>query len=222
MFGIEEYKSTDIDDDRADYCLDLNLPVPDDMPRFDIVTDFGTAEHVYNISQVLDNMHRLLPPGGIALHCVPAFAFTNHGFYTPNPNLFIEFAHSNNYELIDFSYVDNMFVREKLLSSHHEEDLDFDSLPIQLEDMQDTQHFMTKLVLQYHDNIISSDTRRMLSELAPPGDADPPPYPSSSYHMCFVFDLVFVAMMKPLTEAPVVPPLQKMSGVTAMRQTPVG
>src|SRR5579862_643548 len=135
LFGITDYRSLDVSDDRADFALDLNEPVPEQLPRFDAVTDFGTAEHVFDIAQVFSTMHRLLAPGGLALHCVPAFAFPNHGFYTPNPNVFVELAYANGYELVDFSYVDNMFVRERLLNQARVPPLDFERLPIQLDDL---------------------------------------------------------------------------------------
>ena len=112
LFGIQSYLSTDLDDARATYKLDLN-EVATTLPKCDVVTNFGTAEHVFNIGHVFETMHLALKPGGLSLHVVPAFGFVNHGFYTPNPNLFIEFARANDYSVVDFSYVDNMFVRER-------------------------------------------------------------------------------------------------------------
>jgi len=214
LFGIEEYRSADRDDDRADYNLDLNVPLGGmNLPVFDVVTNFGTAEHVFDIAQVFASMHDLLAPGGLALHVVPAFAFPNHGFYTPNPNVFVEFARANQYELLDFSYVDNMFVRDRTLSAV--DGLDFDALRIRLEDMTDTQHFMTKVVLTFYENLVADETRRALADLAP--DAETKRYPSADYHLCFVFDLVFVAMVKPRDKRPLVPPIQRMEGVAPLR-----
>ena len=216
LFGLSEYSSADLHDERADYRFDLNVPATD-LPRFDVVTDFGTAEHVFDIAQVLKTMHRLLVPGGLALHCVPAFAFPNHGFYTPNPNLLIELARANDYELVDFSYVDNMFVRERMLALAGKGAVAFDRLPIQLADMADTQHFMTKVVLQFHRNILAPETRSALTGLVPslPTRA---PYPSDKHHMCFVFDLMFVAMIKPKAERPLVAPIQRIEGVNLIPQ----
>ncbi|AXK79076.1 class I SAM-dependent methyltransferase [Pseudolabrys taiwanensis] len=217
LFGPKEYKSADLTDDRADYRFDLNSPI-EELPRFDVVTDFGTAEHVYNIAQVFDTMHKLLVPGGLALHCVPAFAFPNHGFYTPNPNLFIEFARANNYELVDFSYVDNMFVRERTLALAENGTLSFDRLPIQLSDLDNTQAFMTKVVLQFYSNIRSAETKSALKGLAP-SLGRWAPYPSDKHHMCYVFDLMFVAMIKPQGEhRPLNAPIQRMEGVNLIPQ----
>ncbi|MCC7049991.1 MAG: class I SAM-dependent methyltransferase [Alphaproteobacteria bacterium] len=214
LFGVAAYSSADLDDTRATYKVDLNR-VPQGLPQFDIVTDFGTAEHVYDIARVFETMHALLKPGGLALHVVPAFAFPNHGFYTPNPNLFIEFARANEYRLIDFSYVDNMFVRERLQATRPPQGIDFDALPIRLQDMENTQVFMTKVVRQFHANLTAADTREVLEALSP-ADRDAAPYPADRHHLCFVFDLMFIALRKPEIEAAIRPPIQRMEGVAPL------
>jgi SAM-dependent methyltransferase len=217
LFGVEKYCSADLDDDRATYKLDLNRAA-EGLPQFDIVTDFGTAEHVYDIARVFETMHALLKPGGVALHVVPAFAFSNHGFYTPNPNLFVEFARANGYRLLDFSYVDNMFVREKLQAERPPCRFEFDGLPIQLHDMEDTQTFMTKVVRRFHANILSGETRAVLESLSP-GDAGDATYPAERHHLCFVFDLMFVALAKPMREQKLRAPIQRMEGVAPLDGT---
>jgi SAM-dependent methyltransferase len=214
LFGVNEYRSADLDDDRATYKLDLNRTA-EGLPRFDIVTDFGTAEHVYDIARVFESMHALLKPGGLAMHVVPAFAFPNHGFYTPNPNLFVEFARANNYRLVDFTYVDNMFVREKLAAERPPREFDFDALPIRLQDMENTQVFMTKVVRQFHANVTATETREILDALSPggkPGEA----FPADRHHLCFVFDLIFVALAKPMREQKLRAPIQRMEGVAPL------
>jgi SAM-dependent methyltransferase len=213
LFGVTSYASADLDDDRATYGIDLNRRV-DGLPKFDIATDFGTAEHVYDIARVFETMHALLKPGGVALHVVPAFAFPNHGFYTPNPNLFVEFARANDYRLLDFAYVDNMFVREKL-QAERGRGIDFDELPIRLEDMKNTQAFMTKVVRRFHANILADDTRRVLEALSP-GEPGDPPYPADRHHLCFVFDQLFVALAKPARERELRAPVQRMEGVAPL------
>jgi SAM-dependent methyltransferase len=182
-----------------------------------LISIIRTAEHVYDIGRVFELMHRVLRPGGLAVHCVPAFAFPNHGFYTPNPNLFVEFARANDYELIDFSYVDNMFVREKQMADNGIGDFSFDALPIQLTDMEETGRFMTKTVLQFHRNLMAPETRAALGGLAPELPADTT-FPSEKFNLCFVFDLIFIAMQKPNQERPLVAPIQSMTGVAPLPQ----
>jgi hypothetical protein len=110
-----------------------------------------------------------------------------------------------------------MFVRERQLALAGEGTIGFDQLPIQLADMSNTQQFMTKVVLQFHRNILAPQTRAALAGLVPqlPPDA---PYPSEQHHMCFVFDLMFVAMIKPEEHRPLVAPIQRMEGVEPVPQ----
>jgi SAM-dependent methyltransferase len=80
VFGYDRYRSIDLADSRADWHCDLNHPI--DIPeRFDMITNFGTAEHIFDIAEVFRSMHALLRPGGIQLHVMPAYGDVNHGFY---------------------------------------------------------------------------------------------------------------------------------------------
>jgi SAM-dependent methyltransferase len=206
LFGISHYESADLDDDRADYRWDLNDP-PSDLPKFDVVTDFGTIEHVYDLAAAMGAIHRLLKPGGLALHVVPVFAYPNHGFHTPNPNYFVEFARANGYAVADFSYVDNMFVRDQLQATRLGERFDFGSLPIKLRDMEDTRLFINKVVARFHANFLAPETREVMCSRAP--HLSPSEYPSEGFDLCYVFDLQFVALVKPDEERPVVTPIQR-------------
>jgi len=211
MFGINKYHSADIDDDRATIKIDLNNVTLDVETKFDVITNFGTAEHVFNIGNVFKTMHECLKPGGLSLHAVPSFGFVNHGFYTPNPNLFIEIARVNNYKIIDFSYVDNMFVREFWHRNNYKSRFDFEKLEIKLRDMENTQLFMTKIVNLFLDNSASKVTKEILNDLNGRKysffNKDRPE------HMCFLFDHVFVALEKPLFSSPFRVPIQRMEGV---------
>src|SRR5215467_10326298 len=73
LFSLGPYASIDAVDERATYRLDLNLPVKS-LPEFDVVTNFGTTEHVFNIGEAFRTIHNLTKPGGVSLHCVPCFA----------------------------------------------------------------------------------------------------------------------------------------------------
>lgn len=213
MFGARSYTSIDLDDPIAVHRLDLNRPVPESIGQFAVVTNFGTAEHVFNIGQLFATIHDLLKEGGVSLHVCPSFAFVNHGFYNVNPNLYVEMARKNDYEVVDFSYVDNMFVRDQLQPGRAVP-FDFDSLPIKLADMESTQHFMTKVVAQFTENLHSDDTREMLHRLSPEMAAAQRRFPGPDFHICFVFDLAFVALRKRKPgRGDFVMPIQDMSGV---------
>lgn len=216
LFGLTSYASLDIEDERASYRLDLNCAV-DRLPEFDVVTNYGTLEHVFNIGQAFRTVHKLTRPGGLSLHCVPGFAFINHGFYSVNPNVLVEMARANGYDLVDFSYFDNAFVRNVRLGREGIDGFRLDELPIRLADMTRTQSFMTKVVELFHRNLNSIETRSELAALDPSLSAGPPEdYPSRRYHLCFVFDLVFVAMRRPIERSEFVMPLQNPSGVAPL------
>jgi hypothetical protein len=107
LFGFVSYRSTDPYDGRADFTLDLNTAVQ--APELvDLVADFGTTEHVFNVGNVFAFTHNSLRPGGIALKVLPAFGDNTHGFYNIHPTVYFDVARVNGYEMVDFRYVNNM------------------------------------------------------------------------------------------------------------------
>ena len=218
LFGLGTYSSIDVDDKRATYAQNLNENISG-LPEFDVVTNFGTTEHVFNIGQAFKTVHELTKPGGISLHCVPCFAFVNHGFYTVNPNVLVEFARANCYDIVDFSYYDNAFVRNAELSRNGNFDkFRMEFLPIKLRDMEDSQTFMTKVVDLYYRNLRARNTRKILAALNPSGRRwRSEQYPSRDFHICFVFDLIFFAMRRPQERLSFVMPIQNASGVPPLK-----
>jgi SAM-dependent methyltransferase len=158
LFGARSYAALDLFDPRAAIVHDLNDPL-DTAQQFDVICDFGTIEHVFNIGQGFSSLHRLLAPGGLLLCAPPSYGFINHGFYTINPVLFTQLAMANAYDVVDYHYVDNWFVRCAERDQAVDQPFDFDSLPIRLEDMQDLPAFMTKVALQFQANLASRSTQ---------------------------------------------------------------
>jgi SAM-dependent methyltransferase len=159
MFGATRYRSTDLFDDRADWMLDFNEVVR--LPeQFAVATNFGTAEHVFNIGNVFRSIHNAIRPGGVALHVLPAFGDVDHGFYNIHPTTYFDLAAANNYTIEDICYVDRWDIRNKALEADLAADFDFDALPIQ------TKHLTQRRVLQrlvterFIENYSHSDTRR--------------------------------------------------------------
>jgi hypothetical protein len=155
IFGARSYCSVDAFDDRAKYKADLNEIVPQ-IGRFDVVTNFGTVEHVFNITTAFASIHRLLRVGGISLHAMPALAYLNHGFYNVNPCFFTDLSRANRYELVDLYYVDNFYVRMLRQDKAKDVPFDFGALPITSEDMRDTrifQSFMAKAASRFAANV---------------------------------------------------------------------
>ena len=104
LLGAASYTSVDRFDGRADLPLDLNLPY-DGEARFDTVTNFGTAEHVFNIGEVFNTLHRMTRPGGVMLHNLPALGHIDHGFWNIHPKTYVSLAEDNGYELLSLWYV---------------------------------------------------------------------------------------------------------------------
>jgi hypothetical protein len=101
-----QYASIDIDGSPNSILLDLNYDVVPDWARqkFDVVTNFGTTEHVANQLNAFKIIHDLTAPGGIMIHAVPAQGLVNHGLLKYNPKWFWMLARSNDYRWLDFDY----------------------------------------------------------------------------------------------------------------------
>lgn len=136
LFGAERYRSLDLTDPRSDWLRDCNEPFT--LPeRFDIVTNFGTAEHVFNIAALFQSVHNALKPGGVALHVLPAFGDIDHGFYNIHPTTYLDMAAANGYVIEDLCYVDRWDIRNRTLEENLISDFDFESIPIQMQHLRD-------------------------------------------------------------------------------------
>ena len=71
----------------ATHVLDLGRPI-DPEQQYDTIIDCGTAEHIFDVSQVLKNISCLCSFGGRIVHVLPANNFCGHGFWQFSPELF--------------------------------------------------------------------------------------------------------------------------------------
>ena len=127
--GLDEYVAVDFGDERAEVQHDLNEPL--DLGRkFSAVTNFGTAEHIFEVTAVLRSQYRHLAVGGVALMVLPTFGEINHGFYNLHPTLWTDLAVANNMEIGDLQYVDDVVGRSVKLDEEGTCQLDFDTMPI--------------------------------------------------------------------------------------------
>ncbi len=112
LLGLNDYHAADMDDERADFAIDLNQPVA--LGRtFDVITDFGTIEHVFNIGAAVKFIHDHLAVGGIALHVLPTRGDYNHGFFNIHSTFYLDLCSANGYELVDFKFLPG-FSRQSL------------------------------------------------------------------------------------------------------------
>lgn len=97
-----EYRALDIFDAENTILFDLNIHEPADALRekFDLVTNFGTTEHVINQYQAMKTVHELTRTGGIIYHDVPLAGYHVHGYFSYNPLLFMHLADANGYRII--------------------------------------------------------------------------------------------------------------------------
>lgn len=84
--------------------LDLNLP--HQLGKYDLVIDAGTTEHCFNIGQAMLNAADAVRVGGRILH-TPPLTMLNHGFYCIQPTMLYDFYVQNGWE------IEQMFVMIK-------------------------------------------------------------------------------------------------------------
>ncbi len=144
LFGFENYYSLDLNDSRADFTFDLNTPV-NIKKKFDVITNFGTSEHIFNIGSFYKNIHHLLNVNGIALHINPSYGDINHGFFNIHPNVYSSLIKANAYEQISLLYIDNYVGRNEFLLKNTSYTPDFTDLDINLGNLENNFGDMKKL-----------------------------------------------------------------------------
>jgi SAM-dependent methyltransferase len=100
-----EYHALDIFEDDKVTLYDLNLH---DLPEafknhFDLVTNFGTTEHVFDQVRCFRTMHDAAKAGGVLYTDVPMGGYLYHGYFLYTPLFFKHLALANDYEVI-FDY----------------------------------------------------------------------------------------------------------------------
>lgn len=83
---------------KASILHDLNLPLPDLEP-FDLVTNAGTTEHVFDQARCWTSIHDLAKPQGYIFAEQPCYGYPDHGFYCLQPTFFKDLARHNDYRI---------------------------------------------------------------------------------------------------------------------------
>lgn len=97
--GFKRYESID-KDDTGTISADLNYPYMSAV-EYDVVTNNGTGEHIFDQANLFRTIHNLCKVGGVMVHVLPWINWRNHGFYNFNPILFYDIAQDNGYEILD-------------------------------------------------------------------------------------------------------------------------
>jgi hypothetical protein len=98
--GIKNVRFVDVHASRGcEEIVDLNEPA--DLGKNDLVIDFGTSEHCFNVAQALKNAAEAVRVGGVIFHSVP-MCMPNHGFWNYSPTTFSDFYEQNGWK-VEFS-----------------------------------------------------------------------------------------------------------------------
>jgi hypothetical protein len=105
LLGIDKYSCIDLNKDYGAIPHDLNLPLRDKslFGRFDLVTDYGCNEHVFNIVDPFRTMHKLCKRQGIMV--IIQAAYNGNGYFNFDPSFFEGMAAANGYNILFSSYV---------------------------------------------------------------------------------------------------------------------
>lgn len=99
--GFKKYHNIDIAKHNENTIVqDLNYALTNIDQQYDLVTNNGTLEHIFNQYAVLKNMHDLCKKDGVMFHLVPFTGWIDHGLYNYNPNFFTALAKANKYEIL--------------------------------------------------------------------------------------------------------------------------
>lgn len=109
QLGAGTYASIDANG-MASIQADLNYPIGKrgEMEQFDLVTDFGTGEHILNQAQVYETLHDLCKPGGTIVLHRPNQGWNDHSFFNTHPTLIADLAAANDYEIIVLEVADEL------------------------------------------------------------------------------------------------------------------
>lgn len=99
--GID-YLALDIFEYESTMLFDLNTDSVSEEMRgaYDLVTNFGTTEHIIGQHNAMKVMHDLAKPSGLIYHDLPMGGYFYHGYFSYNPLFFHHLASSNEYEIV--------------------------------------------------------------------------------------------------------------------------
>src|SRR5688572_18677835 len=120
-----DYVSIDVNEEGGARFVDLNYWPNEaaELGKFDVVTNFGTTEHVANQASAFATVHHLLSPGGVAIHHVPMVHYLNHALVNLTPRFLLSLATLNDYTVMQ-TYVQSHCV-DKALPFHYGPDMLF-------------------------------------------------------------------------------------------------
>ncbi len=103
-----EHISIDINCEDGALPIDLDKPVPFIfLGQFDVITNYGTIDHVNNQYQVFKNVHDMCKKGGIMIHAFPLKGhWPKHCRYYYSEVFVKGLANACNYRIINYTILD--------------------------------------------------------------------------------------------------------------------
>lgn len=118
---VHLYKSIDLNGLYNSIKHDLNHPFTDEeyINKFDLVTDFGSCEHVFNVAEAYKTMHKLTKVNGLMI--VFQNLYNGNGYFTFDEGFFRGIAAANSYDIINCSYIISSYEKTSsgTLFEHH-------------------------------------------------------------------------------------------------------
>lgn len=108
--GVNKYTCIDIDEAHSSLNFDLNediLQKYNFCEQFDLVTNHGTTEHIFNQFAGFKNIHNLCKNGGYMQHILPIHKMLFHCMFNYQPYTFFSLARFNSYKIIKIELIDN-------------------------------------------------------------------------------------------------------------------
>ena len=105
--GFKNYDCIDADGTNNALVFDLNHNIQKKynfQKKYDLVTNLGTSEHVFNQKNCFLNIHNLAKKDGLIFNILPFEGQFNHCYFNYHPVFFYDLALFNNYEILGFWY----------------------------------------------------------------------------------------------------------------------
>ena len=118
IFDYKEYMALDLQGTAHSINFDLNNEYKGDK-KYDVVTNIGTSEHIFNQLAVFKTIHNIVTAEGLIIHQLPGQGYYDHGFYNYQPTFFFDLALANNYQIFGFWMYDNN--KKELINVHKRE-----------------------------------------------------------------------------------------------------
>ena len=97
--GCKRYESIDANG-RGSITFDLNRKWHGKTAQFDLVTDFGTTEHIFNQAEVWRTIHVLTKRHGFIAFDKPSQGYVDHGFFNVHETMLRDLAAANRWRVV--------------------------------------------------------------------------------------------------------------------------